>query len=52
VNVLLILIPVSVGLGAVGLGAFFWALRHRQFEDPKGEAERILSDRYDNEPAE
>ncbi len=49
-NVLLFLIPVSVGLGALGLAAFFWALGHRQFDDPEGEAERILSDRYDDSP--
>jgi cbb3-type cytochrome oxidase maturation protein len=49
-SVLLVLIPVSIGLGALGLGAFFWALKHRQFDDPAGEAERILSDRYDDAP--
>jgi len=49
-NVLLILIPVSIGLGLAGLAAFFWSLKNNQFEDPDGEAERILSDRYDDEP--
>ena len=49
-SVLLILIPISIGLGALGLWAFFWALRNRQFDDPAGEAERILSDRYDESP--
>ncbi|MFQ5624455.1 MAG: cbb3-type cytochrome oxidase assembly protein CcoS [Paracoccaceae bacterium] len=51
-TVLFVLIPISLGLGALGLAAFFWALKHNQFEDPKGEAERILSDRYDDAPAE
>jgi cbb3-type cytochrome oxidase maturation protein len=51
VNILTLLIPVTLGLGLLGLAAFFWALRNNQFEDPKGEAERILSDRYDDHPA-
>lgn len=49
-EILAILIPVSIGLGAAGLGAFLWALRNRQFEDPKGDGERILSDRWDDHP--
>ncbi|MDF1619065.1 cbb3-type cytochrome oxidase assembly protein CcoS [Pseudothioclava nitratireducens] len=44
------LIPISLFLGGVGLVAFFWALRSRQFEDPKGDAERILSDEFDDHP--
>jgi len=50
VEILSILIPVSLGLGAAGLAAFIWALRSRQFEDPKGDAERILSDQWDDRP--
>ncbi|SFA41132.1 cytochrome oxidase maturation protein, cbb3-type [Paracoccus halophilus] len=38
----LILIPVSLVMGLVGLGAFFWALRHGQFDDPAGNSCRIL----------
>ncbi|WP_134680778.1 cbb3-type cytochrome oxidase assembly protein CcoS [Paracoccus ravus] len=49
-EILAILIPVSLGLGALGLGAFLWALRGRQFEDPKGDAERILSKDWDDRP--
>ena len=51
-NILAVLIPVSLLLGAAGLLAFFWSLRHNQFEDLKGHATRILSDRNDDEPAE
>jgi cbb3-type cytochrome oxidase maturation protein len=51
-NVLAILIPISLGLGAIGLAAFFWSLRSNQYDDPKGNAERILLDRYDKRPAE
>jgi len=36
------LIPVSIGLGLAGLFAFFWALRHDQYDDLKGAAARIL----------
>lgn len=49
-EILTILIPVSLGLGALGLLAFVWALRSRQFEDPKGDAQRILSDEWDDRP--
>jgi cbb3-type cytochrome oxidase maturation protein len=50
-NIIALLIPISLFLGLIGLVAFFWALRNNQFDDPKGHATRILSDRYDNEPA-
>ncbi len=49
-EILTILIPASLILGAIGLGAFVWAMRSRQFEDPKGDAERILDDRWDDRP--
>lgn len=43
-NGLAFLIPVALGLGLLGLAAFFWALRHGQFDDPDGNAARILID--------
>lgn len=43
-DVLLVLIPVALFLGALGLGAFLWSLRSGQFDDPDGAAERILFD--------
>ena len=43
-NGLLFLIPVALGLGLSGLIAVFWALRHGQFDDPEGAANRILID--------
>ncbi len=49
-EILAILIPVSLGLGGLGLLAFVWALKSRQFEDPKGDSERVLSDKYDDQP--
>ena len=41
---LLYLIPIALFLGALGLGAFLWALRAGQFDDPDGAAARILLD--------
>lgn len=43
-NGLAILIPVALGLGGLGLLAFFWALKRGQFEDLDGAAARILID--------
>lgn len=39
---LVVLIPLSIALGLVGLGAFLWALRDGQFEDPDGAAWRVI----------
>lgn len=49
-DVLVFLIPISLFLGGVGLVAFFWSLRARQYDDPKGDSERILSSDYDDHP--
>ncbi|TXL71843.1 cbb3-type cytochrome oxidase assembly protein CcoS [Vineibacter terrae] len=43
-NVMLILLPVALLLGGCGLVGFLWALRSGQFEDPDGDAARILFD--------
>lgn len=43
-NILIVLIPVSVFLGALGLGACIWTLRHGQYEDLEGDAARLLLD--------
>jgi cbb3-type cytochrome oxidase maturation protein len=51
-NILVILIPVSLILGAGGLLAFFWTMRNRQYDDPDGDAARILMDDYDDHPAD
>ncbi|WBU65196.1 cbb3-type cytochrome oxidase assembly protein CcoS [Paracoccus aerodenitrificans] len=49
-EILSILIPVSLLLGGIGLAAFLWSLRSRQYEDPKGDAQRILSSEWDDRP--
>lgn len=38
------LIPAALFLGGLGLGAFLWALRSGQYDDPDGAAVRILAD--------
>ena len=48
-NILLLLIPVAVLLGLVGLLAFLWALKAGQFEDLEGEGWRLL---LEEEPQE
>jgi cbb3-type cytochrome oxidase maturation protein len=46
-SVLALLIPISLVLGLVGLGAFLWSLRSDQYDDLSGSAERILLDDED-----
>jgi len=43
-NGLLLLIPVALGLGLLGLAGFLWALRSGQFDDLEGAAHRVLFD--------
>lgn len=45
---LLMLIPVALGLGLVGLLAFLWALKSGQFDDLDGAAYRILFEEDDD----
>ncbi len=45
---LLILIPLALILGLIGLGAFIWAVRSGQYEDMDGAAQRILHDMEDD----
>ena len=39
-----LLLPLALGMGVIGLCAFFWALKLGQFEDLDGAAARILLD--------
>ncbi len=41
---ILFLLPIALLLGGAGLGAFLWALKSGQFDDPDGAAARILLD--------
>ena len=50
-SALLYLIPIALGLGLLGLGAFLWSLRSGQYDDLDGAAERILFDDDDEDGA-
>jgi cbb3-type cytochrome oxidase maturation protein len=49
-TIILILAPASMFLALIGLAAFWWSVKSGQYEDPNGDAARILSDRFDNSP--
>ncbi len=46
-NGLIILIPIALGLGLLGLGGFLWSLKRGQFDDMDGAALRIFVDEDD-----
>jgi cbb3-type cytochrome oxidase maturation protein len=50
VDILLLLIPLALSLGLLGLAGFLWALRSGQFDDLDGAAQRILFDDDDPPP--
>ena len=41
---LIVLVPLAILMGLVGLGAFMWSLRSGQYEDLEGARERIFID--------
>lgn len=43
-NIIVYLIPVALGLGLLGLGAFLWSVNTDQYDDLDGAAHRILND--------
>lgn len=43
-NVLIFLIPIALGLGGLGLGAFLWSLKSGQYDDLDGAAWRAIQD--------
>ncbi|APX90803.1 cytochrome oxidase maturation protein, cbb3-type [Brevirhabdus pacifica] len=49
-NVLVVLMPISIGLGLAGLAVFVWTLRARQYDDPEGDSVRLLDPRWDDRP--
>lgn len=49
-NIFMMLAPMSVFLGLLGIGAFWWTLNHGQYEDPSGDAARILLDDPEDRP--
>ncbi len=49
-EVMVILVPLALGLGFVGLAAFLWSLKSGQYDDLEGAAWRAIAD--DDPPAE
>lgn len=49
-DLVMFLAPFSLGLGLMALAAFGWSLRAGQYEDPAGDAERILVEDVDDRP--
>ena len=41
-SALIVLVPITLAMGATGLAAFLWSMRSNQYEDLDGAAERIL----------
>ena len=49
-NILMLLIPISLILGGIGLLAFVYTVKTNQYDDPEGDARRILSGEWDDHP--
>jgi cbb3-type cytochrome oxidase maturation protein len=43
-TILLVLVPIALSLGGLGLLAFLWSLRSGQYDDLEGAAVRVLAD--------
>ena len=43
-TIILLLIPVVLGLGLVGISAFIWSVKSGQYTDLDGDSYRILED--------
>ncbi len=44
------LVPIALGMGVVGLVAFFWSMRSGQYDDLEGAAERVLITEINDAP--
>jgi cbb3-type cytochrome oxidase maturation protein len=44
------MLPIALGMGLLGLAAFFWSLKRGQFSDLDGAAARILIEDEEQEP--
>ena len=51
-TIVYLLAPLSLLLALAGLVGFWWTLRSNQYEDPKGDASRILDDHLRTGPDE
>ena len=43
-DIVLVLVPLALLMGLIGLMAFIWSLKNGQMDDPEGDASRILAD--------
>ena len=50
-TIFFLLAPFSVLLALLGLWGFWWTVRSGQYDDPAGDAARILIDEGDDAPA-
>ncbi len=48
--IIIILAPFSLLLALCGLAAFLWTCRNGQYDDPSGDAARVLFDHLDDGP--
>jgi cbb3-type cytochrome oxidase maturation protein len=49
-NIIVLLAPFSLLLALLGLGGFWWTFRSGQYDDPAGDAARVLYDHLDEGP--
>ncbi|TAJ73590.1 MAG: cbb3-type cytochrome oxidase assembly protein CcoS [Phenylobacterium sp.] len=49
-NIVMFLAPFSLGLGLLAVAAFWWSLKAGQYEDPAGDAARILVEDPEDRP--
>lgn len=49
-NIIFLLVPFSLLLALLALAAFWWTVRNGQYDDPRGDAERILIPEPDAPP--
>lgn len=49
-SIVMFLAPFSLGLGLMAVAAFWWSLRAGQYDDPAGDAARILVEDPEDRP--
>ena len=50
-SIVMFLAPFSLGLGLLAVAGFWWSLQAGQYEDPVGDAARILVEDSEDRPA-
>ena len=50
-DIVMFLAPFSLALGLIAVVAFGWSLKAGQYDDPAGDAARILTDDGEDRPA-